>query len=380
MNGLRLLWELADYIRDTDSPGGCGGCPARGSNTCHVCIADRIESIAMEIEREDKLAADWVKSAGGLERVSAAWDWVRRHGGLEAVIDRWASSIPVGNARNTMRRAEERRQALAAHARHLEGLLSERRREIGRLRREAAEMRRRLIPEDMEWLVEEWPRFEDGAPLGRGDEMATSDGVVKADEFSLTICDEDGGVTSIDFGERVKRPAPKVLDAYGAEIRSGETVWRIDTGGEYWVAKGKDEKVTPSAVTIRLKTDNDCSPEVVIPSQLTHRAPVLAVGGKPLREGETVWHVTSAHEYTVRAVTTHGAHLSKDGNPSGYCRAEYLIHERPDSWDRLEDDTAKNPFDYCRDVGHRLDTCENAEAYKARDLVRRAKKLAGVSE
>lgn len=57
-----------------------------------------------------------------------------------------------------------------------------------------------------------------------------------------------------------------------------------------------------------------------------------------------------------------------------------LTHERPDSWERLEGDAGKNPFDYCKDVGHRLDTCENSEAYKARDLVRRCKALAGVSE
>ena len=48
----------------------------------------------------------------------------------------------------------------------------------------------------------------------------------------------------------------------------------------------------------------------------------------------------------------------------------------PDSWERLDEDAEKNPFDYCKDVGHRLDTCENAERYKSRDLVRRAKALA----
>lgn len=50
--------------------------------------------------------------------------------------------------------------------------------------------------------------------------------------------------------------------------------------------------------------------------------------------------------------------------------------DKPDSWDRLEEDAGKNPFSYCRDVGHRLDTCEDAEYYKAKDIVRRARKLA----
>lgn len=72
---------------------------------------------------------------------------------------------------------------------------------------------KRLMPKGMEWLVDAWPRFEDDSPLGRGDEVMTSDGTIKAEELSLTICDKDGGVTSIDFGERVKRPAPE--DSWG---------------------------------------------------------------------------------------------------------------------------------------------------------------------
>ena len=47
--------------------------------------------------------------------------------------------------------------------------------------------------------------------------------------------------------------------------------------------------------------------------------------------------------------------------------------EPTDTWERIEEDASKNPFDYCKDVGHHFDTCENAERYKARDLVRRAK-------
>ena len=109
------------------------------------------------------------------------------------------------------------------------------------------------------------------------------------------------------------------------------------------------------------------------PSDLTHRAPVLAADGNPLREGETVWKVDGTGPYEVSSI---------DGNlvkmDSGACINRcYLTHERPDSWERLEADAGKNPFDYCKDVGHRLDTCENSEAYKARDLVRRAKALAG---
>lgn len=306
MKGLRLLWELADSIRETD--GLCG----------RECIAERIEGIAMVIESEDKLAADWVKSAGGLERVSAAWDWVSRHGGLEAVIDRWASSIPVGNARSTMHRAEERRRRLAAHAHHLEGLLSERRREIGRLRREAAEMRRRLIPEDMEW-----PRFEDGEPVRFGCEFEFEGAVDVVESvtfhcagspaFNYGLQDSGERVHGLYVrGERIKRPVPKVLDADGVEIRAGDVLYSVETGESVTV-----EQVEP---------------------------------GNP-------WFAATSG--TLQ-------HCSK------------FAHKRPDSWERLEEDIANIPYsDYC-DL-YRIDHSDTSyERAKARDIVRRAKKLAEV--
>ena len=64
-------------------------------------------------------------------------------------------------------------------------------------------------------------------------------------------------------------------------------------------------------------------------------------------------------------------------NFRAYSKGESVKRPTPkDSWERLEEDANKNPFDYCKDVGHRLDTCENSEAYKARDLVRRCRALA----
>lgn len=56
---------------------------------------------------------------------------------------------------------------------------------------------------------------------------------------------------------------------------------------------------------------------------------VLAADGEPLEVGQTVWHVATGREYTVRSCTSGGAHLSSDGKPAGYCRAEYLTHQRP---------------------------------------------------
>lgn len=116
---------------------------------------------------------------------------------------------------------------------------------------------------------------------------------------------------------------------------------------------------------------------------VTHRAPVLAADGRPLHEGEHVYHVETGAELVVKELPKPGEYQAVVvfAPPASHLTSfdpDQLTHERPDSWERLEEDAGKNPFDYCKDVGHRLDTCENSEAYKARDLVRRAKKLAGV--
>lgn len=52
-------------------------------------------------------------------------------------------------------------------------------------------------------------------------------------------------------------------------------------------------------------------------------------------------------------------------------------HERPDSWERLEDDATKQPYVYCVEHGLDDDSFPTNEKF-ARDLVCRAKKLAGV--
>lgn len=227
------------------------------------------------------------------------------------------------------------------------------------------ELERRLMPEGMEW-----PRFEDGEPVCIGSEILTTDGQVRCEHFALTITDDDGGVTTIDFGERVKRPAPKVLDADGVEICVGDVLYSIKTGDS--VTVDSIEPSNPWFVT----TDGalqHCA-------KFTHRAPVLAADGKPLREGETVYLTDSPTAFVVDDIMTRedGAtvvHL-KD---VAWHRPRDLTHERPDTWERLEEDASLDPFDYCvgrgvadMGAGH----LEDARVM-ARDLVRRAKKLAG---
>lgn len=171
--------------------------------------------------------------------------------------------------------------------------------------------------------------------------------------------------------DRNGRFAPKVLDADGVEIRVGDEVWDVETGCKRTVRAVNDNE------TVEFDGHENRG---WFGKFLTHRAPVLAADGKPLREGDTVYHVNTGTEYSVRSVTNGGAHLSKGDKPGGYCRADYLTHERPvaDTWEQLEKDVAgaSCPDVYC--ANHHIDASDTSyEWAMARDIVRRARELAG---
>ncbi len=81
----------------------------------------------------------------------------------------------------------------------------------------------------------EWPRFEDGGLVRIGDEvefdgetMLVCDVTFYADSWTLWCdCENISGRIYGSYGERVKRPAPKVLDADGVPIEVGDTVWAV---------------------------------------------------------------------------------------------------------------------------------------------------------
>lgn len=90
---------------------------------------------------------------------------------------------------------------------------------------------KREMPEGMEW-----PRFEDGELVKVGDEvefegetMRVCLATLDADGWALW-CSREGidGRLSGSYGERVNRPAPKVLDADGVPIKVDDTVYFVD--------------------------------------------------------------------------------------------------------------------------------------------------------
>lgn len=89
----------------------------------------------------------------------------------------------------------------------------------------------RALPDGMEW-----PRFEDGGLVRIGDEvefegktMRVCEVALYADSWALWCdCEDMSGRLHGSYGERVERPAPKVLDADGVQIKVGDTVYFVD--------------------------------------------------------------------------------------------------------------------------------------------------------
>lgn len=197
---------------------------------------------------------------------------------------------------------------------------------------ESADTGKRALSEKERRILGMWPRFEDGEYVWYGDEVDNMRSTVIAVEFfdgAITLS-SDFDHLHLSFGERVKRPAPEVLDADGVPIQKGDTVWHCNG---------------------------------------------LASGVVMSIDAGSLMH-------TIRYVDESGTEF-RDA-------ARNLTHTRPDSWERLEEDAAKNPCDYAEVVkGSRFDSCSDCPWWEeyggrsgseliARDIIRRAKKLAGV--
>lgn len=112
---------------------------------------------------------------------------------------------------------------------------------------EAADTGKRALSERERQILDMWPRFEDGEPVMVGDESTNNKNqrfTVKRIEFRhgkwmLNDSVTEGHYLNGKSGKRVKRPAPKVLDADGVEIKVGDTVYapRMYGGTSFTVSR-----------------------------------------------------------------------------------------------------------------------------------------------
>ena len=404
--GVRLRDFLTDIADQIERERACDGDTAENIRLIVGGVVDEMERHVLGHEgMGDSPVARWARelreALGGDGRDPAAdvsmsaYDllpqedrdaiaWVRDHGGLDYVKSEWRSRVPYD-------RYERRRQRLLGHIAECETALGRRREIISELNHRAsdltrknAELRKRAMPEGFEW-----PCFESGEPVMLGDSV--TEYVVGGELKVRSIEFRDGatylregfrtdGIVIVRPGERVKRPAPKVLDADGEEIREKRDVWWICEGDErgFHAERLRVETILPDGLV-------ECSPYnggtwvSLESSELYVNKPVPASDGRPLRDGETVWNVKTGERYVVGAFAGGCVNVS-DGRGGGLqLFPSQLTHERPDSFEQLE----KDANDLIYDIGFHLgdyspsDFNETGDSVqdRVRDLVRRAKKL-----
>lgn len=326
-----------------------------------------------ELERERRRRKLAESAAAKRDTVRAedheAAEWVREHGGIECLEEVESMSDLMG------------RVCCVIGVHNWEYV------DRGEFEKAAlGELKKRLIPSDMRW-----PRYEDGelvrigstAPFGRGGSMAVTGVELIDNGFILHGRLKETGKPCQDVypvDQRVKRP--QVLAADGEPLEAGQTVWHVEYGTEWCVTKAKDGKVFIAF--------EDFAAEECDPSLLTHQRPVLDADGVLIKKGDTVYGIETGNELVVDAFVEDGSHgpytvdchFAVGGEPN-YYRPDKLTHTKPepqDSWERIEEDAAMQPYAYC--VGNGLfEECDEIETIPtnelfARDLVRRCKALA----
>ena len=367
-----LLWRLIVVQNVVDRMRGVCSDPCSSCSVTSGFVLSWARDLEEALGRRDT-AADVSMSAYDLlpQEDREAIAWVREHGGLERVKAQRREFMP--------RSAYERKKAgFLDHIAECERALrrrNERIKELNRracdLTRENAELRKRSMPEGMEW-----PRYESGEPVRPSDKLLDKDGDwFKAVSFVFT-CDwwsvrgyktEGFGdlndetrrkLEGMAYGTCVKRLEPKVLDADGVEIRVGDRVWstQLDEPHEWIVIDPHEDRDDSQTVLVSIGDRTGHAR----PENLTHRAPVLAADGRPLREGETVYKLDDDRPYTLKRFDGDHVYINAGGSPFDiWTFPNKLTHERPDSWERIEEDA-------------RSCTC----VMEAIDLVRRARALA----
>ena len=237
-------------------------------------------------------------------------------------------------------------------------------------------MKSRLMPEGMEWPT------VDGKPVDFVTGYEPSLGVLEAVSiYSNGACEVMGHDGIIKNVTEIHIAAPKVLDADGVEIREGDRLYDTDTGC------GRTVRAINASGTVEFEGYEDRG---WFTKFLTHRAPVLAADGEPLREGETVYvcvdYPYSADIVTGEAVSVRSAYGSNDAEVMDrkgdvwFVDANQLTHKPFDSWERLEYDATRPPRDYCGMLlNWAIDPGQDDAHYiegMAEDLVRRCRALA----
>ena len=233
-----------------------------------------------------------------------------------------------------------------------------------------------------------WPRYKSGGPVGIGDRFTDRAGIERAvmcirfydDKFSIRA--DDGTIHFYGYGEQVG-PAP-VLAADGEPLEVGQAV--------YVIANGKTHHVTEvDAVSKRFKSMEQVDGSHWLdPMCFTHQRHVLDADGVPIKVGDTVYLLPGdwcdvfpclgyhgGEELEVFSLNANhveggiGCRDTRRPRCTCYPQSSQLTHERPDTWERIEEDAGCTATKY----NERRGTTFTTKQQVARDLVRRCKEL-----
>ena len=256
-----------------------------------------------------------IKSAFGFDSMLAPGVLLQFMAAIADEMDELqAEANDANNLRQKLDSAEKKAERRKRHIGYLEtalhdknALIEQRGGTIVRLTAECSGLRKQVPSERERRILDIWPRFEDGKPVMVGDrfidhkvnERTVRSVIVNNDGVELRTF--DGTFDWHETGERVKRPAPKVLDADGMEIKVGDSMYVANNGDGPYIVCDIDENID------RI---------------------------------ELFWH--------------------ENRNEKLFIAANRLTHTRPDSWERLEEDAELN--DETGIVGGNLDLIRRAKA------------------
>lgn len=249
-------------------------------------------------------------------------------------------------------------------------------------------LKARALPEDMEWpTVDGIPVSFEERLVGYGSDSKGYEVVGVRPSCNWVFVKAAGGDILQWDASNCTRP---ILAADGEPLEVGQTVWTAISGHEGVVKSIAYEDEGP---TVGVVFGDRSHANFVAPDNLTHERPVLDADGVPIKVGDTVYCTSP---YQNDGVPMRVSEIEPDGDDDAskdlvWCGDESdigikvyriacdLTHTKPepDSWERIEKDVELSPADYISKYGRKTKLYAYQEV--PRDLVRRAKKLAGVS-
>lgn len=198
---------------------------------------------------------------------------------------------------------------------------------------EAADTGKRALSEKERRILDMWPRFEDTEePVMIGDEVDGLGGEiieVYIAENAAAIWNNYANHMHLSPGERVKRPAPKVLDADGVPIKVDDTVWHED-GSELHVIGFGDAQDGETMLAVEYAAGPTKWGEVRCLS-VTHTRPApkaLDADGMEIKVGDRIYSIETGNSYTVRSINGSGTIEFNGFNDKGWS-PKYFMHMQP---------------------------------------------------